>query len=258
MTVDLSRFLSRASIVCFDNDPADPPADPAGDPPNDPPRVFSQDELNKILAEDKRKHKAQYEKIEAQYKTLLDKNNLSTEERVKLEESLEDVRKQLRSKEEQAKYEKKQLEDRLNQTVNELQQKVSQAESKYTHLLVTRALKDAAVGGDAFNAEQVVTLLVPHVKLVDEKPMIEFPDVDGDTGEPIVTQMSPDDAIKRMKQLPEKWGNLFKSNIVSGIGGSSNTGAGPGNGRVDVKKLTPEQYMKMRRENPSALGLRPK
>ena len=62
-----------------------------------------------------------------------------------------------------------------------------------------------------------------------------------------------------MKQLPETWGNLFKSNIVSGIGGTSATGGhASGSGRVDVKKLTTEQYMELRKKNPAALGLRPR
>jgi len=34
-------------------------------------RTFTQDELNQILAEDKRRHRAQYEKIEKQYQELL-------------------------------------------------------------------------------------------------------------------------------------------------------------------------------------------
>ena len=73
---------------------------------------FTQDELNKILAEDKRKHRRRYEKVEKQYgQDLLANNKLTQEDRAKLEESLEDVRKQLRTKEEQARFEKKQLED---------------------------------------------------------------------------------------------------------------------------------------------------
>jgi hypothetical protein len=63
--------------------------------------------------------------------------------------------------------------------------------------------------------------------------------------------MSPAAAVKRMKELAEVHGNLFKSNVVSGVGGSSGT-ANPG--KIDMRKLTPQQYAKLRRENPSALG----
>ena len=63
-----------------------------------------------------------------------------------------------------------------------------------------------------------------------------------------------------MKELPELYGNLFKSGVVSGIGGNSATGGlAPGaNGQVDVRKLSPTQYREIREKNPELLGLRPK
>lgn len=259
-----SPYWSAPVATCFDGDgdgSGDGTGDGtgAGDPGNAAPKTFTQEELNKFLAEDKRKHQAQYQKIEKQYQDLLQKTNLSTEERSKLEESLEDVRKQLRSREEQAKYEKKQLEDTYSQRLAEAEAKAKKTEERYYDMLITRAIQDAAVAGDAFQPKQIVTLLKQHVKLVDDKPMIEFPDFDTETGEQIVTQRTPDEAITRMKQLPEVWGNLFKSNVVSGVGGTSNTGMAPGaNGQVDVRKLSTEQYMKLRKENPAALGLKPK
>ena len=63
-----------------------------------------------------------------------------------------------------------------------------------------------------------------------------------------------------MKELPELYGNLFKSGVVSGIGGNSDTGGlSPGaNGHVDVRKLSPTQYREIRQKNPELLGLPPK
>lgn len=263
MFEDLYLYLSESMPVHYDGDddpPTDPPTDPVdgdGDGDGDD-RKFTQDELNKILAEDKRRHQSQYKKVEQQYQELLKKNNLSREERERLEENLEDVRKQLRTKEEQAKHEKKQLEDQYQQRIAELEQRAQTAETRYVDNLVTRSLQDAAVSGDAFSPSQVVTLLKPLVKMVDDKPMVDFPDVSSDTGEQIVTQMTPEEAVARMKQLPEMYGNLFKSNVVSGIGGASHTGGIPGNGQVDPRKLNMDQYIKLRRENPAALGLRPR
>jgi hypothetical protein len=64
--------------------------------------------------------------------------------------------------------------------------------------------------------------------------------------------LSPDAAMKRMKQLPALYGNLFKANVVSGIGGDSNTTgqpAGP-SGPVDFKNMTPAVFQKLRKEHP--------
>jgi type I site-specific restriction endonuclease len=245
--------VSPAMLVCFDDESQDTPPDLAGAP-----KTFTQEELNKILAEDKRQHQARYTKVEAQYQTLLKNQSLTDEERGKLTESLEDVRRQLQSKEQIQKTELKQLEDRLTKELTEVKTAKEAAEKRYTDMVVHRSLKDAAHDGDAFNADQVVTLLKPYVKLVEgEKTMIDFPDRNADTGESIVTQMTPVDAIKRMKQLPETWGNLFKANVVSGIGGASAIGGfTPGSsGRIDLKSLTMDQYLELRAKNPKALGL---
>ena len=62
-----------------------------------------------------------------------------------------------------------------------------------------------------------------------------------------------------MKEMGE-YANLFKSNVVAGVGANSATGGiAPGaSGRIDVRNLTAEQYAKIREENPEALGLPPK
>lgn len=256
MKIDLYRSL--ALVSCFDGEGAGDP--PAGDPPaGDPPKAFSQDEVNKILAEDKRKHQTQYQKLEKQLQDTLNSAKLTGEERTKLEESLEDVRKQLRTKEETAKLEKKQLEDKFSTQITELTKRAELAENRFVDSTIKRDLQDAAVGGDAFSPSQIVTLLRPMTKMVEDKTMVDFPDISAETGEPIVKQMTPEEAIKRMKQLPETYGNLFKSGVVGGIGAASATGGlTPGqNGQVDPRKLTMDQYLELRKKNPQALGLNP-
>ena len=92
------------------------------------------------------------------------------------------------------------------------------------------------------------------------EPMIDFADVDLETGESVMTQRTPENAVKRMQELPDLYGNLFKSGVVSGIGGNSATGGlAPGaNGQIDVRKLSPTQYREIREKNPELLGLKPK
>lgn len=270
MLFDLYRSI--ATVTCYDNDAdlaaataaADKAAADAADAAAAAGSVNftpeQQAQINKILAEDKRKHQAQFQKLEAQLKETLTNAKLTSEERAKLEESLENERKRFLTKEEQAKIEKKQLEDRYT---GELVQAKTEAETwrtKYTESTITRALQDAAVSGDAYNPNTVVTVLRQMVKMVNDTPMIDFVDVSEDTGEAIVKQMTPSEAIARMKQLPDAYGNLFKSGVVGGVGAASATGGLPpgSNGRIDPKKITSmEQYLKIRKENPGALGLNP-
>ena len=89
-----------------------------------------------------------------------------------------------------------------------------------------------------------------------DKRIIDFPDRD-EKGVEVITQRTPEETVKRMKELSD-YANLFKSNVVSGLGANSATGGmAPGaNGRLDVRNLTPEQYKRIRKENPELLGLR--
>jgi hypothetical protein len=90
------------------------------------------------------------------------------------------------------------------------------------------------------------------------KVVVEFPDKDATNGQEVMTTRTPAEAVKRMTEIPE-FQNLFKRNVVSGVGGNSAIGGlTPGsNGRIDVRNLTHEQYLKVRAENPELLGLRP-
>jgi hypothetical protein len=89
------------------------------------------------------------------------------------------------------------------------------------------------------------------------KALVDFPDNDPNTGEPIQTVHTPESAVKRMRELPAVYGGLFNSGVVGGAGSQAATGGiGPGGGVIDVRKLTQEQYMALREKNPAALGLR--
>ncbi len=56
--------------------------------------------------------------------------------------------------------------------------------------------------------------------------------------------------LKRMSELPEKYGNLFEGQKISGTGGGS--GSGVPTGKIDPSKLDTEAYIKLRMENPQA------
>lgn len=269
MLIDL--YCSLPLVSCFDGEADDPNAggdDPnaGGDDPNaggDDPnkgKVFTQDEMNKILAEDKRKHKSQLQKVEQQYETLLKSSQLTQKEREGLEESLENVRKQMLTQEERAKLEKKQLQDKLTGEIESLRSRAETAERKFVESTISRSLQDAAVRAEAFNPNQVVTILRGMVKMVEDSPMINFPGLN-DRGEEVELQMTPDEAIERMKALPEQYGNLFKANLNGGLGAGSATGGVSlgANGRIDPRKIRDvAHYQRIRKENPEALGLRRK
>jgi len=286
LTLRADLYLSRPVLSCFDGEPVIPGSGngtpPIGDPGNgtppigDPGKTFTQEDLNRFLAEDRRKHQQQYQtqlqKMETQLQEVLASKTLTDTERKALEENLNAVQGQLRSKEQQLALEKKQLEEQFNVKLSEAEKKAGVWESLYRESTIDRSLQDAAVKHEAFSPAQIMTLMRPWTKMIEvvdevtgkptgkHKPVVEMPDTDEKTGESAVFVRTPDEAVKRMKELPEMYGNLFKSGVVSGIGLSSATGGlTPGSsGRVDVRKLTAQQYREIREKNPEALGLRPK
>jgi len=231
------------------------------------PKVFSQEDINRFLADDRRKHSQKFEQLEAAYKDALENQSLSKEQREQLEAKLEDLQKTFRSREQQLEHDKKQLEDKYAKEVKDWESKATTWEQKYKQTLIDRSLQDAAIINDAFNMAQIVSLLRPMTKFVektddqgratgDSVPMVDLTDIDTKTGDAIITRRTPEDAVRRMKELPTLFGNLFKSNVVSGVGAGTATGGNmSGSGRIDPTKISVEQYMKLRKENPEALGL---
>jgi hypothetical protein len=233
-------------------------------------KAFNQEDLNTFLADDRRRHQEKYRKLEGAYEEMLADKNLANDQRSKFEAELQDLQKSFRTIEQQQEYERKQERVRFAQEMTGYKESANKWEHMYKDSVIQRSLQDAAVSAGAFNPSQVVNLLSPMTQMrpvVDENgveledkmdPKVDFPDIDEKTGESITTLRTPQEAVQRMKELSEHHGNLFRANVVSGIGSGAATGgvtSGEG-GRIDVTKLTPEQYRKMRKENPEALGLR--
>ena len=260
-----TRF-NHVSILCFDGegDPSPSPSpSPAPSPtplptplptpsptpsPTPDEKKFSQTEMNKFLAEDKRKHQERYNALEGSYTELLTNQNLTKDERDGLQMRLEDVQKANRTKEQQAEFERKAAEEKYENEVKSATTRADHWDDLFKKSTVTRALQDAASGADAYNDSQVVTLLEPMTTLKDIEgiltPMVDFQDVDEKTGEPTVTLRTPADAVKRMQELPKIHGNLFRSNVVSGVGsGQANVSNA---GEVDYTNMTAEEYRKNR------------
>lgn len=233
-------------------------------------KTFTQEEVNKFLANDRRGHQEKYTKLEESYKAVLQDKTLTVENRDRLEGELESLRSAFRTKEQQADHDRK-----LSETKYQEQLKLATASSEkyemlYTDNVIEASLRDAADKNAAWDANQLVTLLRPSTSLqpvLNEagestgtfSPMVKFQDTDAE-GKPIETLRTPTDAVKRMKEMPLQHGNLFRANVVSGVGqGAATGGVTPGSGAfVDSESLTTEQHMKLRKENPGALGLRPR
>jgi len=92
------------------------------------------------------------------------------------------------------------------------------------------------------------------------KTVVDFPETDPKTGKAVTMRKTPEEAIRRMKELPKAYGNLFTSNTVPRPAAPTKPTtriATTHQGPVDIRTLTPAQYREIRNTNPERLGLRP-
>ena len=82
------------------------------------------------------------------------------------------------------------------------------------------------------------------------QPVVTFEDTDAE-GKAFTTEnMMVLDAVKRMKELKDLYGNLFKDTLSGGLGGNSGSGVGGGAPATNasIAKLSPAEHRKLRSE----------
>src|SRR5215471_259505 len=216
--------------VYRDNDPNPPQPTPPQSAPPDDERRFSQQEVDRFLADDRRKTKAQTEKMIAELEQLKKSKNLSEKERADLSARIEELQNQVLTKEQLLEKERTRLQTEHR---SELQREKDEKEGwrvRYTESTIVRSIMDAAIEAGAYSPEQIVNLLKSETKLVEDKdqegnslgsftPRVKFRDTDAE-GRTIYLDLTVIEVIKRMKELPDRFGNLFKANLSGGLGGN--------------------------------------
>lgn len=189
-----------------------------------PPKTFTQEQLNEFLAKEKRKHQEGMKKLEAELKAFKE----AGVDVGSLQAKVDELNNALLTKEELA---KKQAEELQSKFQTELQTEKSQREhweKQYQNMLFQTEVSRAAAEHDAWDSEQLATLLAPKVKVA--------PDLD-EKGKPkggfkILAQVTTDDgktidlplteAVGRMRQ-DKRYANQFKVKGSPGTGLTLNT-----------------------------------
>ena len=222
-------------------------------------KTYTQAEFDKHMAGLRRKYETQHESLSSEIEKLKSRSNLTDQERSELESRLEQLKEESLTKEQQLSKELKKTQKEWETKYTSLETNHNTLLSRYQNETITRAITDAAIENDAFSPEQLVAILREHTQLVEElneskeptgvlKAMTLFTGQDED-GKEIKEKLPVKEAIKRMKSKPEKYGNLFKSEMVDGLnmftGGKSN--------EVDMTKMSMEKYMELRKKGKKLL-----
>lgn len=217
-------------------------------------KSFTQDDVNRLLAESKREHQAKFQSLSSELQKIQSTVKLTAEEKEQLAIQVETLKKTFMTeaelKEQAARRKETELKEQSLAQANE----AKAWKERYSRSTIHSALADAAAKNDAYNTQQLVTLLRENTSLEeaisdDGKPTGEFNVKVNKTivkdGKNVSLTLTPDDAIKALKEDPS-YANLFKGTGTGGHGGGKGS-----QDKLDPERLAAENptlYRKLRAE----------
>lgn len=228
-------------------------------PITDAEKKFSQTDINRFLAEEKRKAQKAQEKTIKQLEELKKSQSLTEEEKVRWEERIEVMKNEFLTKEELAKKQAKAERDKQKAEAEAREKETAKWKRLYEEKTTEVGIAVAASDPDVYNPQQIVDILTPKTRLVEE--------MDSETGQPtgrfttktrimgknqegkeVIFELTPSEAVRLMKDQPEKWGNLFRTVATGGLGGNNLANRNRGD---DTQAPTdPRQFREWRKKNP--------
>lgn len=198
--------------------------------------VYTKEEVEAMMDNQKKTFTNTIQRTTEQLEALK-KSGYSEDERKKMEETIKNLQEANMSKDDIL---KRELAAREKDYSGKLQEQTKQTETwrtRYIGTLKEQAIISAAVEHGAFSVDQIKDILNHRTTMVEDldekgqglgtyKPQVTLQD-----GEGKQLKLSPKDALTRMKQEPNLWGNLFKSNLTGGFGGTNS----------DTSKPTPQE-----------------
>lgn len=223
-------------------------------------KSFTQDDVNRMLAADRRKSEDKLKKTLDELEAQRAKSSLSAEERSELDSTIENLQSALMTDKQLADKDKDKSKKAHEKALVELSDSRNQWQNLYTESTIERAITDASSTGPnkAFNNTQVVAILKPKTRLVEELnsdgektgklvPMVKFDDVDKD-GKPVTLDLAVSAAVKRMRELDE-YLNLFEGDGPGGMGSTTKaSGKADNSSVIDLAKGDPSAYRKARKD----------
>lgn len=249
----------------FDGDPVvvDPPVDdPAPDPEGgDPKKSFTQDEVNAMLARERKKVKEQTSKTVTELEQLKKAKGLTETEKATLQIKIDELQTSLMTKEELSKKEQDKIKNQHKKETDILSTDRDTWKDRFTTSQILQSITQAAAEHKAFSPNQIIALLKPMTSLKEVttedgtptgvfQPRVKYPDTDKE-GKEVTLDLTVPEAVKRMKETTDKYGNLFTETASGGLGMGAGTAP---QGKPDFKTMNMEQYKQARVKQ---LGLNP-
>lgn len=223
-------------------------------------KKFSQEEVNRLLQEDRKKHEKRVQEVVTQLEETKKAKGLSEQEKSELQTRIDEMKSSLLTSEERAKQELKKKDAEYKTQLEQTSKEKEAWRTLFSDEATTNQILRATAKHKALSDEQIGAFLLPKTRLVEVldddgkstgkwTPKVKFPDEKD--GKPIELDLTIDEAVKRMKDLPERFGNLFDGGTSGGLGGlNGKGGSGGGGGSLDSETppKDPVQYRVWRKK----------
>lgn len=233
-------------------------------------KTFTQEELDKIvkdrISREQNAHREKQTELLNRLASLEKSAQLTDEERSALQQRIEELRSENLSSEEKATREIKRLQEELEKSRTALSKDVEGWQRRYFDFRIDNELMDAALKNDARTPAQLVALLKPQTTVkeaVDDQGrptgryevrtvITEYKE----DGTPFQVERRPHEAVARLAEMPEVWGNQFNSKVSAGLDRMSDQSApvAAGGGLVLDKGI--DAYRASRQRNRGMLGIK--
>jgi len=234
-------------------------------------KTFTQEDVDRIvqdrLAKATKSAHAEKQKLIDQLQQVQEGAGTTAAQKEALEAQIEELRVSMLSSTEQERRKQEKL-DKDWQTKHDAAVQTSKGwQDRHNSLLIGHEISRASIAHKVLpnSVEFVDAKLRPIARLVEKlgddgkpngdyeaKVKIQSPNKEGKLVE---LDLTIDEAIKTLKDQPEKYGNLFEGNNAGGLGG----GAGQPGKKTDVRTMVdnPAEYMRLRKSDPASVGLAP-
>ena len=244
------KFVTTA---CDNSNEETPPVVTPTPTPQNPPKekTFTQEEVNGIiqgrLQKVEEKSKQEINELLTKLEKLEQSVTLSDTDRETLQSEIKALKNSKLSVEEQRAREVEELQKTLQATTETLSKREMEIRREYEDYRITQELRDAAIVNDARTPDQLIRLLKADTRIkpvLDDqgKPTgnsqvlvaVEEKTKDGQT---IVIEVPPMEAIKKLRQMSDVWGNQFNSRSRPGLDEMSHGDrySGPGDDKLSLK-----------------------
>lgn len=241
--------------------PPPPPVPPVSPPPPPPPppagKVFTQADVDRIMAEHRKGLQTQNQELAAQLEEFRNKANLSETQKAELDAKITNLQTQHLTEAQKLTQQVEAEKKRLKEVEETSKKEVQTWQNNFNELLVTNSILSGAQKHEAAFADQMLDMLKPKAKVVPAT------DADGNvlpgkyvakmavtiedpkTKAPVVVDLPIEEAIGVMRKDP-KHGNLFLTGGKPGLGGTGGTGGTGSAGPLNLKNMSPEEYRAQR------------